>query len=152
MKELIGFLVKFDMKGLFFSKTDNGLIKFFRYCFVGGIAFIVDTAACYAVWLALGKGAVITAIGTIVGFVCGLLVNFIMSKKFVFTEDANTSKKGEFLWYTIIGVVGAVLNVILMLLFTEWFFSMNRYIAKIVVALIVLVYNYMARKIILYSK
>lgn len=153
MKELLRLIFKFDLKGLFIKKTDNGLIKFFRYCFVGGIAFIVDYAVFSIVCLLLGKGAVVTSIGTIAGFVCGLITNFVMSKKFVFTEDANNvSKKGEFIWYTVIGIVGAGLNLLLMLLFTEWMLSMNRYIAKIIVALIVLVYNYVARKLILYSK
>lgn len=153
MKELISLLLKFDFKNLFFTETDNGLIKFFRYCFVGGIAFVVDYAVFAVVCLILGKGAVVTTIGTIAGFICGLIVNFLLSKKFVFTEDSEkVSRKGEFVWYTIIGIVGAVLNVLLMMLFTEWVMSMNRYIAKILVALIVLVYNYVARKVILYSK
>ncbi len=153
MKELLGLIFKFDFKGLFIEKTDNGLIKFFRYCFVGGIAFVVDYAVFSIVCLLLGEGEVVTAVATIAGFICGLIVNFLISKKFVFTEDANNvSKKGEFIWYTIIGIVGAGLNVLLMLLFTEWIMSMNRYIAKIIVALIVLVYNYVARKLILYSK
>ena len=103
--------------------------------------------------LLLGKGAVVTTIATIAGFVFGLIVNFLLSKKFVFTEDSEkVSRKGEFIWYTIIGVVGALMNVLLMMFFTEWIMAMNRYVAKIIVALIVLVYNYIARKVILYTK
>ncbi len=153
MKELISLLLKFDFKNLFFTETDNGMIKFFRYCFVGGIAFVLDYAVFAVVCLLLGDGKAITVAATIAGFICGLIVNFLLSKKFVFTEDSEkASRKGEFIWYTIIGIVGALLNVLLMLLFTEWAMSMNKYIAKILVALIVLVYNYIARKVILYSK
>lgn len=153
LKELIQLLLKFDFKSLFVKPTDNGMIKFFRYCFVGGIAFVVDYAAFALTCILFGKGGFVTAAATTVGFVFGLIVNFLLSKKFVFTEDAsNTSKKGEFVWYTVIGLVGWALNVLLMLVCTEWLLHINRYAAKIIVALIVLVYNYIARKVILYSK
>ncbi len=150
MKELFQLLFKFDFKALFFTPTENGFIKFFRYCFVGGIAFVVDYLACAAVFAALGKGTISTVVGTTAGFVCGLITNFLLSKKFVFTENAKTGKKSEFLWYTVIGIIGWGLSVLLMMVCTDWLFSMNQYIAKIIVALIVLVYNFLARKILLY--
>lgn len=153
MKELFQLLFGLKFRALFFEPTENGFIKFFRYCFVGGIAFVVDYGAFSVTCLLLGKSDFITAAATTIGFICGLIVNFLLSKKFVFTEDAKCgSVRKEFLGYTIIGVIGWVLNVLLMLVCTSWIFSINRYIAKIVVALIVLVYNYVARKIILYSK
>lgn len=152
MRELFKLLFTLKFKDLMLTPTDNGFIKFFRYCFVGGIAFVVDYLAFTLTCLALGVGDIITAIGTTVGFICGVIVNFLLSKKFVFTENATrTSLKGEFLWYFIIGAVGWGLNVLLMMIFTSWIFSINRYIAKIIVAIIVLVYNYTARKLILYS-
>lgn len=142
-----------DIKGLFLKPTENGVIRFFRYCFVGGVAFVVDYAAFAAVCLLLGKSAAVTVLGTVVGFLCGLIVNFLMSKRFVFTENAKgVSKSGEFIWYAVIGVVGAGLNVLLMLAATKWVLTMDRYIAKLLVALVVLVYNYIARKLVLYTK
>ena len=150
MKEFFTLLFRFDLKALFFTPTDNGFLKFFRYCFVGGIAFIVDYGVSALIFFLMGNNAVSTVCGTTAGFVCGLLVNFLLSKKFVFTEDAKTGKKSEFLWYTVIGIIGWGLNVLLMLVATEWVFSINQYAAKIVVAMIVLVYNFLARKILLY--
>lgn len=135
-----------------FTPTDNGFIKFFRYCFVGGIAFVVDYLAFTLVCLIFGAGDIVTAVGTTAGFICGLIVNFLLSKKFVFTENAaRTSLKGEFIWYFIIGAVGWGLNVLLMMVCTSWVLSLNRYLAKIIVAVIVLIYNYAARKLILYT-
>lgn len=150
MKEFFQLLLKLDFKSLFFTPTENGFLKFFRYCFVGGIAFIVDYGVCAAVFYLMGDTSVSTVIGTTAGFVFGLIVNFLLSKKFVFTENAKTGAKGEFLWYTIIGLIGWGLSVLLMLVCTEWLFSMNQYISKIIVAVIVLVYNFLARKILLY--
>ncbi len=150
MKEFFQLLLKFDLKALFFTPTENGFLKFFRYCFVGGIAFVVDYGVCAAVFYLMGDTSLSTVIGTTSGFVFGLIVNFLLSKKFVFTEDAKTGKKSEFLAYTIIGVIGWGLSVLLMLVCTEWVFAMNQYLSKIIVALIVLVYNFLARKILLY--
>lgn len=150
MKEFFQLVIKLDFKALFFTPTENGFLKFFRYCFVGGIAFVVDYLACAAVFTLLGEGTVSTVAGTTAGFIFGLITNFLLSKKFVFTENAKTGAKGEFLWYTIIGIVGWGLSVLLMMVCTDWLFSMNQYIAKIIVAVIVLVYNFLARKILLY--
>lgn len=151
MKEFLSLLFHFRFKELFFAPTDHGLVKFFRYCFVGGVAFLVDYGIAALVFMLLGKGALSTVAGTTAGFVFGLTVNFLLSKKFVFTENAATgSKKSEFAVYAVIGLVGLGISNLLMLAATEWIFSMNQFLAKIIVALIVLVYNYMARKIILY--
>lgn len=152
MKELLELIFHLKFKALFFENTDNGFIKFFRYCFVGGIAFIADYAAFSAVCLIFGDKNIITYCATAVGFFVGLIVNFMISKKFVFTENANVSKQEEFLVYAVIGAVGLVLNMLLMKVFAYGLFKINKYIAKLVVSMIVLVYNYAARKILLYSK
>ena len=153
MKELFLLIRAWDIKGLFLDQTENGVIRFFRYCFVGGVAFVADFAAFTVVCLLFGRGAAVTVLGTVAGFLFGLTVNFLMSKRFVFTENARkVSRGGEFIWYAVIGAIGAVLNVLLMLVATQWVLAMNRYIAKLLVALIVLVYNYIARKLILYTE
>ena len=150
MKELLSLIFAFKFKELFFAPTDNGLIKFFRYAFVGGIAFVVDFVT-YTLVCQAGTTWQITALATTAGFVTGIITNFILSKKFVFQEKSNAkSGYGEFIGYVLIGIVGFGLNMLLMYLATEML-SMNRYAAKIVVAIIVLVYNYLARKIILYT-
>ena len=76
MKELLTLLFHFRLKELFLAPTENGLIKFFRYCFVGGVAFLVDYAVAALVFLALGTGALSTVTGTTAGFIFGLAVNF----------------------------------------------------------------------------
>ncbi|MBR1736240.1 MAG: GtrA family protein [Firmicutes bacterium] len=166
MSEFIKILLSFDFKKIFFEKTDNGLLKFFRYAFVGGIAFVADYLGFALTSLLLGDGDtakemfsvlgkafyeedVFVAVATTVGFMVGLTVNFILSKKFVFTEQANVKSGAlEFAAYTVIGIIGYFLNIVLMLAFIKY---VNKYLSKIIVAAIVLIYNYMARKILLYS-
>lgn len=149
MKELFNLILKFKIKDLFFNSTQNEFIKFFRYCFVGGIAFIVDYAAFVVSSIILGDSKISVILSTAIGFVFGLLINFILSKLFVFTEKANTDNYiKEFGAYGVIGIIGLGINEILMLIFITF---INKYYAKIIVALIVLIYNYFARKIFLYS-
>ncbi len=148
MKELLTLFFSLRWRELFFAPTDNGIIKFFRYAFVGGIAFVVDYCGFVLTSVLLGESTFSVVAATTVGFIAGLITNFILSKKFVFTESAKVGAAGEFMVYAVIGIGGYIFNILLMLLFVRF---INKYAAKIIVALIVLVYNYLARKIILYS-
>lgn len=149
MKELINLILKFDFNGLFFKPTENGLIKFFRYAFVGGIAFVVDYLFFVIVSLVMPDTKLSVILATTAGFIMGLITNFILSKKFVFTENAVIKNSAvEFGAYTVIGIIGYFLNIVLMILFIK---IINKYTAKIIVSAIVLIYNYLARKILLYK-
>lgn len=149
MKELLELCFKFKFRELFYSPTENEFIKFFRYCFIGGIAFVVDYGVFAAVSFPLPDTSLSIAFATVMGFIFGLITNFALSKLVVFTQKANTnSTAAEFLAYAVIGVVGCGLTVILMLIAVKF---INKYIAKAVVQIIVLFYNYITRKILLYS-
>lgn len=151
MAELFKLIFKLKFKEIFFSPTENGFIKFFRYCFIGGIAFVVDYFVFAVSTLVLPDNSLGIASATVLGFIFGLITNFGLSKLFVFTEEARTkSSAAEFLIYAAIGVVGCGLTVLLMLLAVN-VLNINKYAAKIIVQVIVLVYNYMTRKILLYS-
>ena len=150
MKELLDALVHLRIKRLLFEPTANELIKMFRYLIVGGLAFLVDYLFFYVSGLFLGDTRWGIAASTVIGFMMGLVVNFFLSKKVVFTEQSRLKQPGaEFLIYGFIGVLGALLSVGLMWLFI---LAIDKYIAKIFVSMIVLFYNYFARKIVLYSK
>lgn len=149
MGELMGLIFKLDFKGLFITPTENGLIKFFRYAFVGGIAFVVDYLFFALMSIILGDSRLSLNIAVVMGFVGGIITNFVLSKKLVFTENANVGNKMEFIAYTIIGIIGCLINMLLMNI-AVGIMLINKYIAKVIVALIVLVYNYLARKILLY--
>ena len=89
-------------------------------------------------------------VATAIAFVFGLIVNFILSKIFVFQEGSDkTGTVGEFVAYGVIGVMG--------LLFTEgimWILlrvGILYMIAKVVAAALVLMWNFVARKMLLYK-
>lgn len=150
MGELLRLIKKLDIRGLLLEKTENEAVRFFRYLFVGGIAFVADYGSFTLATLPLGKTGWGLAGATTVGFLAGVTVNYLLSKRLVFTQSAVVKNPAaEFLFYGLIGLGGWGLNVLLML----WFETlMNVYLARILVSLLVLVYNYLARRLLLYRK
>ena len=159
-----------------FGQTKKELFwEIFRFLLVGGTATVVDYAVFYLFrqWLlpaGLIEGGtwnvVSLIIATAFGFCAGLLVNWILSVKFVFRAVKNKeeahSKKG-FAVFTIIGVIGlgiTELGVVLLVhivpeitLFgmTGFLLPWNEWLAKIVMTCIVLVFNYVGRKIFVFK-
>lgn len=147
MHELLACAKKFDMRALFTAPTTNGCIQAFRYVFVGGVAFVVDW-----LMLLLFKQFTHYLVATGVGFVAGLVVNYFLSKAFVFkAERAKVGAWGEFLVYAAIGLAGLGITEGLMLLAVT-LAHMEVMIAKILIAILVLAWNYGMRKLLLYRR
>jgi putative flippase GtrA len=135
--------IKNFVHGIFYKPTDNTILQLFRYCFVGGAAFIVDAAVLWGF-----EHFTHYLIASAIAFMAGLISNFILSKLFVFTES-KTKKSIEFLAYTIIGVIGLIFTELLMYVFTD-ILGLYFMLSKIITAVIVLIWNFAARKFILY--
>lgn len=128
----------------FLGKT-SVIGQFLRYIAVGGISFVVDAGVLFMTEPLAGH-----LIGAAIAFVVGLVVNFILSKLFVFAK-ASVNPKVEFLTYVLIGLVGLGLTELLMYTLTDWlgFYFM---FSKVITAAIVLAWNFAARKMILYRR
>lgn len=133
------------IKRLFVDKTNDTKIQFFRYVFVGGAAFVLDAAVLWLLSFFMHY-----LIAAAAAFVVGLSCNYFLSKLFVFT-DKDINAAVEYAVYAAIGIIGLGITEILMYIFTEkaGFYFM---ISKIITAAIVLVWNFGARKIILYGR
>ncbi len=135
------------------------LFEFLRYVVVGGVAALVDMGVNYTVlYLILGatkddKWQVAAAVTA--GFVIGLIVNFALSNIFVFRK-AEQQKDGKtvkaFIIYTVVGVIGYFLTVGLTLLGTFFIGEEGIWylLLTCVVKGVVLVWNYIGRKIFVY--
>lgn len=147
MKELIERLKTLKINIIFYEQTDNFFVQLFRYVFVGGIAFVADWGMMVFLHEAVAMNVYAA---TAIAFIFGLTVNFVLSKIFVFQEGSDkTGAVGEFITYGVIGVMG--------LLFTEgimWILlkvGIIYMIAKVVAAAFVLIWNFVARKMLLYK-
>lgn len=127
---------------MFIEKTDNSLLQFIRYFFVGGVAAVVNigmlfifTDVCHIYYL----------VSNIISFTLGLIVNYILSKLLVFQDKVSLSASKEFIIYAIIGVVGLGIDTLLMSTFTDTF-NIYYMLSKIISTLLVFIWNFGARK------
>lgn len=127
--------------------------EFLRYGVVGGIAFIADFGSLWLtreyVFQNLRYGVYFA---TAAGFVVGLIVNYILSLKFVFTQAKDKGKGRDvksFLIFAIIGIIGLGLTELGMYLGVEKL-GIHYLIVKCFVTAAVLIWNYAGRKIIIF--
>lgn len=118
------------------------LIQFIKYCLVGGIATIFDWGT-YSITLFLFN--INYQICTIAGFILGLIVNFILSKKMVFKEKSKVGKY-EFIMYVVIGVIGLLFTTGLMYIFVEKLIF-NPLTSRMLTTVLVLIWNFVGRKL-----
>ncbi len=148
MKEFFSILFSFDFKKIFCTPTNNGWLQFFRYAFVGGWATIADWGV-FALFNEIVRLHYL--ISAPIAFLMGLTVNYLLSKKFVFsTENSNHLASTEFAAYGIIGIIGLLMTMVIMWILTE-FAGLLPIISKIIATAIVLVWNFLARKFVLYK-
>lgn len=146
LKEFFGAAVKFNFNLLFREKTTNTFIQFFRYVFVGGFAFLADA---FSLWLC--EKFMHYMIAAAAAFFVGLAVNYFLSVVFVFSESERvTNKLKEFITYAVIGAIGLLITEVIMYALTD-LCHVYFLLSKVVAALIVLVWNFAARKKILYT-
>lgn len=121
--------------------------QFLRYVVVGGVAFVVDFSFL-AFLTEVGK--INYLISASISFLLGLVCNYVLSVKWVFLDRKFKNKLLEFALFSGIGIVGVVLNEVFIWFLTERAGIYYLY-SKIVTAMIVLIWNFLARKFGLFS-
>lgn len=120
-----------------------------RYSFVGVSSFFLDAYILHVckIYLFAQAGEAGVLFSSTIGFIVGLVYNYTMSIKFVFKDVENNKRTMDgFIVFTIIGIIGFLLTEIGMIIGMK-ILTINHYMAvKIIVALIVFVWNYTARK------
>lgn len=157
MSNAIFLLSMVNMYRMFFRRLRSRfprkslLGQFLRYLVTGGLAFVVDFglfALCLYVfgWHYL--------LANLVGLVAGLVLNYAMSIVWVFTACKRTLKKrkvAEFSLFAVVGIAGVGLNQLLMYLMVDGV-GVNEMVSKMVAAAMVLMWNFGARKLLLFKK
>ena len=139
---------------LFAGATENTLIQFFRYCFVGGAATVIDWGvSALLFFLVFHQSYAVLANG--ISFVAGLLANYFLSTFWVFRSSKVQSQLVEFLAFAAIGVVGLLLTLGITKLSEISLGNITsgyQMIGKIVSTMIAFLWNFFARKYLLFSK
>lgn len=140
----------------------NKLIsQIMRFGIVGVLAFLID----YGIFVLLANVLnVYYLIANFFGFTISLIFNYLMSMKFVFARKEDADKKKEFVTFAVLSVIGLVLNELIILACVDGIYlhSVNlqrifdigfaKQAGKIIATGIVMVYNFISRKIFIEGK
>lgn len=119
------------------------ILQIIKFGFVGGTAFFIDTG----VLLLLSKLGINYLIANVVSFTVSVIYNYILSMKFVFdVKDSNTTK--NFIQFIILSIIGLCVNEIIMKLCVD-VVTLNLLFSKIIATGIVMIYNFITRKLLL---
>ena len=124
-------------------KKYKKLIKqIFKFGIVGGLAFIID----YGIFTLLTQIFNIHyLVSSIISFSVSVIFNYIMSIKWVFDVNKKQDTK-DFVVFIVLSVIGLGLNSLIMYISVD-IISIHEMISKIVATFIVMIYNFITRKI-----
>ena len=124
------------------------IMQIIKFGMVGGLCFLID----YGVMIFLTEIFNINyLISSGISFTVSVIVNYILSMQFVFETEKDDSAMKKFIIFVVLSVIGLIINQILM-----WFLvdkiGIFYMISKIGATVIVMVYNFITRKLILEKK
>ncbi len=134
---------------LFKEHTGNVWVQLMRYGISGFSATVVDFLVLTLLTELLGEDLLL--LWTAIAFVSGLLVTYTLSTHWVFDTRRINSKTAEFLIFFAIGLVGLGLTELLMWLFAHKL-DMFYLLAKLIASMLVFIWNFSAKKLILFRK
>ena len=150
------------------NKKYPALFEILRFLIVGGIATVVDFLTMgivlyifnpkiyshfYNVFFGATQKPSLAAnmVGTGLGFVIGLIINYVLSVVFVFIDKGNSKSASGFISFAVLSAIGLAIHEIGMYVFCGKL-GANEWVIKIVMTLVVLVYNYISRKLLIFKK
>ncbi len=122
------------------KKLINQILKF---GVVGGIAFVIDYGILFLLAKVIGLNELISAA---ISFIVSLTFNYFLSTKWVFDAKKQTPK--EVIIFVLLSVVGLEINEVLIYLGTKKL-GIDVMIVKLFATAIVMVYNFITRKLII---
>lgn len=143
--------------------------EIFRFLLTGGVATLADYFVfwIFDAWIfPQSWGTVALVLSTALGFCVGLLVNWVLSVRFVFRQtqaEISVGSKKPFLGFALIGLIGLLITEIGVVLLVWAFPSVTlfgqtalmgtaweKWLAKAIMTCLVLVWNYLGRKIFIF--
>ena len=131
------------MKGLRENTMGKLVQQFMKFGVVGVIAFVIDYGLMVALTELAGVNYLISAT---ISFTVSVVFNYLASMRYVFTHKQGLSRRREFVIFVVLSVIGLGVNDLLMWLGSS-VLGVSYLIVKIVATAIVMVYNFVTRKI-----
>lgn len=137
------------------------LEQIIKFGIVGVICFGIDFAIFAFLNYVIGTNYIIAAFW---GFTISVIVNYLLSMKYVFVRKDEMDRKKEFIVFVILSVVGLLLNEVIIYGCVDGVYKNWQWIqgmisvglaemgGKIIATGIVMIYNFITRKIFLEKK
>lgn len=127
------------------NKVKKLCLQFCKFGLVGTLCFCID----YGLMVVLTETGILSYfVASGVSFTVSVVVNYILSMRFVFKGKDELSKLQEMAIFLALSLVGLALNQMIMWIAVE-FFKMFYALAKILATMIVTTYNFISRKVFL---
>lgn len=126
--DLMKQIIKFGVVGVFSTLLDYGLMIFFKE--ICSLHYLLASTLSYSI---------------------SLVFNYVASMKYVFQSKEDVSKWKEFFAFTILCLIGMGINQFVLCLIVESV-SMDYRISKIFATMVVMVWNFVTRKLFLEKK
>lgn len=127
------------------AKQEKLLIQIFKFGIVGGIAFVIDYVSlivCKEVF------HLNTLLAAAIAFTISVIYNYLASVKWVFDVNKEKDEKTNFIIFIVLSIVGLIITEIIMWFGTD-VLKISYLIIKIVATAIVMVFNFITRKMFL---
>ena len=129
----------------FKPKTRKLLIQIFKFTIVGGIATVIDFGFLY-IFREFCHLPVL--VSNTLSFCISVIYNYTASVKWVFDVNKEKDAKKQFIIFIVFSVIGLLLNNAIMWLTVD-FLSIYYMLAKVVATVIVMIFNFVTRKMFL---
>ena len=130
-------------------RSQNFWVQLVRYLFSGVIAFVVDKLLFLLTHYTLGLNIYAS---TTIGFCVGLVITYTLSISWSFTEHRIKERTVEILIFALIGLVGLGFMNLFVWFFTTVLLFSNALFANLCATVLVTLWNFIAKKYILFSK
>ena len=127
------------------SNMEKLLKQIVKFGFVGGTAFVIDAGILMILSKYMGVNYMIA---NVISFTISVIYNYILSMILVFDVKEDISKKKGLISFIILSIIGLGINEIIMKICVSiWMIPIL--VSKIIATAIVMVYNFISRKILL---
>lgn len=121
------------------------LAQFMKFGVVGVIAFVIDYGLLALLTELSGINYLVSAT---ISFTASVVFNYVASMRYVFTHKEGMSRRREFVIFVVLSVIGLLINNGCMWAGVE-LLGVHYLLTKIVATAIVMIWNFVTRKIFL---
>lgn len=127
------------------EKLKKLIVQLFKFGIVGVIAFVIDYGFMVLFTEVFGIHYMISSTAS---FLISVIVNYILSMRYVFQRKDDLDRRAEFIIFVVLSAVGLGINELCMWIFTGKI-GIAYYFSKIGATAVVMIWNFVSRKILL---